>query len=209
LLEKGTSDEYLFHGGYRLLRAGTWRVEQGGHWIGFEQELDGERGWAYRYRKTIRLLAGEPGFVIGYLLENSGAKIIDINHYNHNFTLIDGTPYGPDYAVEFALSTGEPRSINDLAWFRDTTIEVVHPLGDRSLWIQLYEGPGRIDYNAATVRNLITGASISFDGDAPIERMVFWAVARAACPEPFIRIRLDPGETKTWSSTYRFSADSR
>jgi hypothetical protein len=42
----------------------------------------------------------------------------------------------------------------------------------------------------------------------PIERMVFWAVERAACPERFFRIKLDPGEGKTWSSTYRFSADS-
>lgn len=209
LLEKGTSDEYLFHGEYRLRRAGTWRIEQGGDWISFEQVLDGERGWAYRYRKTIRLPAGEPGFVIDYRLENSGARSVDINHYNHNFTLIDGTPYGPDYAVEFAFATDEPKSINDLAWFRDGAIEVERPLGDRSLWTELYKGPGRIDYNTATVRNQITGAAVSFDGDAPIERMVFWAVERAACPEPFIRIRLDPGETTTWSSAYRFSADSR
>ena len=208
LLEKGTSDEYLFHGDYRLLRAGTWRIEQGGDWIRFEQVLGGERGWAYRYRKTIRLLDGEPGFSMDYRLENSGAKTVDINHYNHNFTLIDGLPYGPDYLVEFAFATREPRSIDDLAWFRNGAIEVRRPLGDRSLWIQLYEGPGRVDYNAATVRNQVTGAAVSFEGDAPMERMVFWAVERAACPEPFSRIRLDPGEAKTWFSSYRFSTDS-
>jgi hypothetical protein len=207
LLAKGTSEEYLFDGDYRLRRPGIWRMEQGGSWIGFEQVLDGERGWAYRYRKTIRLPDGEPGFAIDYRLENSGTKAVDINHYNHNFTLIDGLPYGPDYLVEFAFSTGEPQLINDLAWFRDGAIQVDRPLGDQSLWIQLYEGPGRMDYNAATVRNQITGAAVSFEGDAPIERMVFWAVERAACPEPFSRIRLDPGEAKTWSSSYRFSAD--
>ena len=122
--------------------------------------------------------------------------------------MIDGLPYGPDYVVEFAFGTDEPISINDVAWFRDSAIRVEHPLGDRSLWIELYEGPGRIDYNTATVRNQITGAAVSFEGDAPIERMVFWAVERAACPEPFTRIKLDPGEATTWSSTYRFSADS-
>jgi hypothetical protein len=206
LLEKGAGAEYLFHGDYRLHRAGTWRVEQVDDRITFEQGLDGERGWAYHYRKTIRLLAGEPGFAVDYRLENRGARNVDIDHYNHNFTLIDGTPYGPDYVVEFAFATGEPKPIDDLAWFRDGAIQVERPLGDRSLWSELYEGPGRIDYNTATVRNLITGASVSFDGDAPIERMVFWAVERAACPEPFIRIRLDPGEAKTWSCTYRLGA---
>jgi hypothetical protein len=198
----------LFDGNYRFRCAGTWRIEQGRGRISFHQVLDGERGWAYRYRKTIRLLDGEPGFAIDYRLENSGTRKVDINHYNHNFTLIDGSPYGPDYLVEFPLATEEPKPINDLAWFRDNAIKVEGPIGDRSLWIQLYEGPGRSDYNAATVRNQITGAAVSFDGDAPIERMVFWAVERAACPEPFSRIRLDPGEATTWSSTYRFSADS-
>ena len=46
------------------------------------------------------------------------------------------------------------------------------------------------------------------EGDAPIERMVFWAVERAACPEPFTRIRLDPGEAKSWSTRYHFHVDS-
>jgi hypothetical protein len=208
LLEKRASEEYGFQGDYRLRRAGTWRIEQGDQWIRFAQVLVGERGWAYCYRKTIRLLDGEPGLVIDYLLENSGVRTIDLYHYNHNFTLIDGSPYGPDYAVEFAFQTDGPKSINGLAWFRDGAIQVERPLGDRSLWIELYQGPGRADYNAATVRNRKTGAAVSFAGDAPIDRMVFWAVERAACPEPFFRIKLDPGEGTTWSSSYRFSAGS-
>jgi hypothetical protein len=208
LLQKGTSDEYLFDADYPLGHAGTWQIEQDGQWIRFEQVLDGERGWAYRYRKTIRLLDCEPGFVIEYFLENSGVKTVDITHYNHNFTLIDGTPYGPDYAVEFALSSDETISINDVAWFRDGAIEVERPLGDRSLWVELYNGPGRVDYNAATVRNKTTGAAVSFEGDTAIERMVFWAVKRAACPEPFVRIRLNPGESTSWSCSYRFSVEA-
>ena len=54
-------------------------------------------------------------------------------------------------------------------------------------------------------RNLRTGAAVEFKGDAPITRMVFWPVERAASPEPFIRILLSPGQTKEWSGHYRFS----
>jgi hypothetical protein len=108
--------------------------------------------------------------------------------------------------VEFTFPADEPKPISDRAWFRDNAIEIERPLGDQSLWAELYKGPSRTDYNAATVRNRTTGAAVSFEGDAPIERMVFWAVERAACPEPFSRIKLDPGEGNIWSSTYRFSA---
>lgn len=54
-------------------------------------------------------------------------------------------------------------------------------------------------------RGLRTGAAVEFKGDAPITRMVFRAVDRAASPEPFIRILLSPGQTQEWSSHYRFS----
>ncbi len=206
MLAKNDAKEYLFHRDYPLLRAGDWQVEQGLDWVSFDQNFRAERGWAYRYRKTIRLLADRPEMIIAYQLENTGEKLIDINQYNHNFTLIDGTPYGPDYSIEFPFVTEQPQRINNLAWFRDNGIEVDRALGEQSLWIEAYRGQARRDYNAATVRNRRTGAAVAFSGDAPIERMVFWAVERAASPEPFIRIYLKPGESQAWSTHYRYSA---
>ena len=209
LLAKGEAEEYQFHGEYRLIRAGEWVIEHGPDRVSFAQDLAGERGWAYRYRKSIRLTSGQPEFVIEHRLENAGTKTIDINHYNHNFTLIDDVPYGPDYRVEFPFATDEPVPINNLAWFRANAIEVDQPLRGNSLWIPVFEGDDPGDYNAALVRNLKTGAAVEFRGDAPITRMVFWAVEPAACPEPFIDIHLAPGQSQEWSSRYRFSVDSK
>ena len=59
LLAKGDAEEYEFHGDYRLIRAGEWVIEHGRDWVSFAQDLAGERGWAYRYRKTIRLAPGQ------------------------------------------------------------------------------------------------------------------------------------------------------
>ncbi len=207
LLQKKQSDEYVFHEDYKLLRAGEWRVEHGPDRILFEQELDGERGWSYRYRKRIRLLAGKSEFEIEYHLENSGEKTIDITHYNHNFTIIDDLPFGPGYRVELPFIPGQTVAANDLARLHGNVIELDQPLGKDSIWIQLYDGEARSDYNAATVLNTRSGAAVSFKGDAPITRMVFWAVERAASPEPFIRLLLQPGEVAEWSSRYRFIAD--
>lgn len=192
--------------GFDEAAAGAWQIESDSDRVEFVQDFEGERGWAYRYRKTIRLAPGRPELTIGHRLENSGANTIDINHYNHNFTLIDGTPYGPDYRVEFPFGSAQAVPISDLAWFRDNAIEVEQALGAKSLWIQLFEGEDPGNYNAALVRNLRTGAAVEFKGDTPITRMVFWAVERAASPEPFIRILLAPGQIKEWSSHYRFSA---
>jgi hypothetical protein len=208
LLEKGAEDEYLFHADYKIIRVGEWQVEHGSDWVNFSQDLVGDRGWAYRYSKSIKLVPERAEFVIQHRLENAGEKTIDINHYNHNFTIIDDVPYGPDYSVEFPFSTEQAKPINDLAWFRQNRIEVLKPLQDNSLWIPVFEGDGSADDNAALVRNNKTGAAVRFKGDTPITRMVFWAVEAAASPEPFIHIKLGPGEVQQWASHYSFSVDA-
>lgn len=207
LLARGSDARYSFSGDYRLVRAGDWSIDKGPDWVSFEQQLDGPRGWAYRYRKTIRLLPGEAGFVMSHRLENRGRKTIDITHYNHNFTLIDAVPYGPDYTVEFPFAATKPVRIGEVARLRGNTIEVEKALGDASLWAVVFEGDDPGGYNAARVRNHRTGAEVSFEGDAPLLRMVFWAVERAACPEPFARLQLPPGDSRDWSIRYRFRAD--
>ena len=127
LLLKGKDSEYRFDGDYKMIRAGEWDIEHGPDRVDFLQDFVGERGWAYRYRKVIRLLPGLPELAIEHRLENTGEKDIDINNYNHNFTLIDDVPYGPDYRVEFPFATASPMPINDLAWFRANAVEVKNP----------------------------------------------------------------------------------
>lgn len=211
LLRKGSEEEYKFHGEYEIIRAGKWEVEHGKDWVEFRQDFVGERGWAYKYKKRIKL--AETGFSIAHRLENSGEKTIDINHYNHNFTSIDDVPYGPDYSVSFPFTAQDLKDINEefpgLAWVRGNQIVVEEALGDRSLWVQVHEGAGPIEYNAGIVRNNKTGAAVHFRGDTPIIKYNFWSVKTAACPEPFIGINLVSGEGQEWTNFYTLTVDEK
>ena len=208
LLERVDKKDYHFFGRYPLVKAGDWTVESGEDWVEFRQELPAPRGWGYRYTKRVQLeKGGRAAFSIYHKLENTGSKTIDINHYNHNFTSIDGTPYGPDYSVTFPFAADEPQPIKDgLAFFRENRIEVTEALGEESLWIRL-RGAGAASDNACTVRNDKTGAAVSFRGDAPISEFRFWAVETAACPEPFIALRIEPGQAQEWTWDYTLEAD--
>jgi hypothetical protein len=206
LLERVDKKDYHFFGRYPLVKPGEWTVRSGPDWVEFHQELQGPRGWAYRYTKRISLGQGQATFAIHHKLENSGAKTIDINHYNHNFTSIDGTPFGPNYSVTFPFAAAEPQQIKeDLAVFRGNGIEVLKPLGEESLWIRL-RGPGTAADNACTIRNNKTKAGVSFQGDVAISEFRFWSVETAACPEPFIAIQLEPGQAKEWTWDYTLEA---
>ena len=207
LLRKSGS-RYRFHGEYEIIRSGEWSIEKGPDWVEFFQDFTGEREWAYRYTKRIELSGDRPGFTISHRLENSGGKRIDINHYNHNFTLIDAVPYGPDYTVTLPFSTEEPREIKaKYADFVEDRIVVHQPLEDNSLWTQLQTGVGPADYNAATIRCNATGAAVKFKGNAPIMKYNFWSVATAACPEPFVHIDIEPGGVQEWAIDYTLMVD--
>jgi hypothetical protein len=205
LLLKDDDRAYHFDRAYRMLRAGKWDVDGTRTQVSFLQEMGGENGWAYRYHKRIRLLPGIPALAITHALENTGTKTIDTDHYNHNFTIIDDCPYGPDYRIEFPFTTPTPIPLKHLGWFRGNTIDVQQALQGESIWLPVHGGGGQAE-NAALIRNERTGAAVRFQGDAPLTRMVFWAVERAACPEPFVSIRLAPGQAMHWQYRYLFSA---
>jgi hypothetical protein len=209
LLRKNDREKYYFLGKYELIRAGAWEIEHGDTWVDFSQDFVGERGWAYRYHKRVELTSDRPGLNIVHRLENTGKKKIDINHYNHNFTLIDEVLYGPDYSVEFPFPKTEPEAIRDVGIFHGNRIEATRRLGGKSLSKLVHPGPGPVAYNAGKVRNNKTGAEVHFKGDAPIIKYNFWSVETAACPEPFIGIVLEPGQVQEWTNEYTFAADNK
>lgn len=206
LLRRPDLEPYAFDGAYEVATPGTWDVDLQATEARFEQVLHGDRGWAYRYVKTVRLLPGEPALAIGHELENLGSKTLATDVYNHNFTVIDATPYGPDYTVQLPFTTDPPRPIGEHATLSGDRIVVERPLGDTALWSPILEGGGPVAHHAATIRNDRTGASVSFQGDRPITKMVFWAVERAACPEPFVALEIPPGEVRRWTTTYTYEA---
>jgi len=64
--------------------------------VEFTQELsDPAAGYAYLYRKTVRLEKGKPQMVIEHSLKNTGQRPIQSTVYNHNFVSIDKAGPGP------------------------------------------------------------------------------------------------------------------
>jgi hypothetical protein len=56
-----------------------------------------------------------------------------------------------------------------------------------------------------TLTHTGTGIQLRIEGNAPFEKVNVWGMSRVICPEPFIRIRLKPGESKTWFARYILS----
>ena len=72
-------------------------------------------GYAYLYKKTVRLTKGKPQLVLEHSLKNTGTKIIESSVYEHNFYMIDGKPAGPDFTVKFPFDVRATADLKGMA----------------------------------------------------------------------------------------------
>jgi len=198
------NEPYRFNRNYKIVEPLPWRVDRSEHSITFSQTLPATSGWGYEYSKEIELAPDKQEFVIRYRLKNTGTKPIDTTYYCHNFVVFDGKPLAPGTRVVTAFKPDGLPTIKDIASITAAGIELVKPLpeGD-SLWREF----GGRTFTAADNDTAIQGpgTTVRITGDTAPEKMVFYAIGKAICIEPVIRIKLAPGEVGTWSDRYRFA----
>ena len=190
---------------YDIVDPGRWTVRPAKDRIEFVHELKSDLGYAYRYTKTIRLVAGKPEMLIEHTLRNTGKKVIATHQYNHNFFVM-GEPTGPDTRVTFpfALKPKQPLSSN-FAEVRDGKLVYTAELPKGPSVFTEFEGfgPSADDYDIR-VENRKARAGVRIQGDRPIHKMIFWSIRPTVCPEAYISLEISPGTQEKWTYRYTF-----
>lgn len=204
-LRKPDEKAYRVFGTYEIVDPGKWTVNPGSDRITFTHELKHPAGYRYVYTKVVRLEASRPEMVIEHRLKNAGTLPIESSQYNHNFFVIDGQPTGPDATVTFPF---EARATRDLAGRAQVAGKQLTYLKEiqrgESVFTEI-EGFGATadDYDLR-VENRKAGAGVRITGDRPLSKLVFWSIRTTLCPEPYIDIRVAPGQETTWQIRYQF-----
>jgi hypothetical protein len=211
VLEKTDDSAYAFWKRYRIQKPGSWNTVTEPGKMTFHQDLQGPNGWSYDYTKTVELAADVPELRIKGRLKNTGTKTIDTDHYGHNFSRIDDVPAGTNYTLEFPFA---PRLGPDskTQGCLEVTGRSLHftknPAPDQAIWVRL-DGFERREDNAIRIVNHATKSTLSIITDQPLSKLVFYSSGGVLCPEPFIKLNIPPGQTREWTTTYRFEVDAR
>lgn len=190
---------------YDIVDNGKWTVEKSPDSVVFTQTLGDTNGYAYTYRKAVKLTAGKPELVLEHSLRNTGTKVIATKAYDHNFFVLDGLPSGPDFTVKFPFAPHATRDLKGAAETRGNELTYLHelPKGE-SVYTGLQGyGDSAKDYNI-TVENRKAGAGVHITGDRPLAEMVFWSIRTTVCPEAYVGMRIEPGQEYTWRIAYQF-----
>ena len=94
---------------YEIADPGEWTIHKESDRVDFVHELDAGNGYAYVYRKTLRLTANAPELVLEHSLKNTGQKTINTTVYNHNFFTLDGEGPSEGLTITVPYQIQSPR----------------------------------------------------------------------------------------------------
>jgi len=190
---------------YDITDPGRWTVQRGPDWISFAQEVPSTDGYAYLYRKTVRLTKGKPELVLEHSLKNTGQKAIETEVYDHNFFVIDNQGSGPDFVVQFPFEAKATGDVKDILDVRDKQVTFRRKLEKNETVLTPISGFGgnASDYNIA-LENRKSGAGVRVTSDQPLSRVVFSSAAKVVSPEAYVSVKVAPGRERQWRIAYEF-----
>ena len=211
VLYKLDEKPYDFSRYYEILNPGKWSVKKNKDKVLFVHDLQ-DKIYSYHYEKTVQLIKDKPELVLTHSLKNTGNHVIETSVYDHNFFVIDKYPTGPGLVVRFPFNLkydkNGPEVVGwgEMGEIKDNQISFLRTIGNGEFVecpvIEGY-GPTSKDYEIR-IENRITGAGVRITCDQSFFKLAFWACPTTLCPEPYIKIKVEPGKEITWTIRYEF-----
>jgi hypothetical protein len=192
---------------YPLADGGRWTVDRHAGSVEFRQEVtDPETGYGYDYRKTVSLVEGQARMAIAHTLRNTGRRTLETSVYNHNFLYLDRQAPGPGLVltVPFQIQADPPLNPK-IAEVRGNQLLPVKTLtGEESIYTVLSGfGASPKDYDFR-VESRDLGVGVRITADRPLAKAALWAIRAPHSIEPFVAMRIEPGEEFTWRLQYDY-----
>jgi hypothetical protein len=209
VLRKVDDSPYKFGFRYPIVDLGKWKVRVKKDQVTFTQTLQSPLGYAYVYEKTLKLDKHQPVLILEHHMKNTGTKAIDTEVYDHDFFMLDNVPTGPGMSVHFPFEPQAKRSLEPRGKIDGKDIVYAQEVGTGpgqavSSYLTGYSSsPADYDF---TVENRNTGVGVEQTSDSPIAQLNFWSIHTTICPEAYIHVNVQPGETGHWNIRYRFFA---
>jgi len=196
------NDKYDRFRTYPILNQGKRTTTATKTSVRFDQVIANDpSGYGYSYTKTVRLLPGKPTLVIEDRLKNTGKKPIDTTVYNHHFMTISPGEEAVELQAPFPLKNSRPMPA-DVIKFDGARMTYLRGLtGQEQVASDLTGFTNAVSDNDFRVTNTKTGYGVRIRADMPVTRLLWWSVPSTMGIEPYMDVKLKPGEEKRWSHT--------
>lgn len=160
-------------------------------------------GYGFILKK--RLYIEENTFVIEYVLENIGEKLIYTNEYVHNFLAINRQLLDEHYQLKFPFRLNpirlrevvNPGLVTQFGWHE---IEWQSTPKSDIFFSSLFSG--KLNEPVWELRHDEARVRIREEVDFPIQKLNLWGNGHVVSPEVFFEISVLPGESIKWQRRY-------
>lgn len=168
----------------------------------FETQTPAVDGFAYFERREIKLSGSE--IIEKVTFTNSGEKEIHTQEFCHNFLSLAGEEISPNYILDVpAVDVPEGFQSNAMI-YRDGCFTFSSYPDKACYFDDKNNTKGRNDY--AWIMRTKTGKAFCYGKvDFTPVRVSVWSDYYTLCPEMFVAIDLNPGESTSWQRTWGFS----
>jgi hypothetical protein len=201
-LTRDTPGDYHFSHPYPLatLFPVEVKVEADGRALTVRQRAATATPYRYDYSKTYTVSADHE-LTIQYRLTNTGTSAWSFEHYNHHWFRPSDTEIGPGYRVVTGFLLPE---IPTKFLLEPSSLRLAAPLGPgEAAWYGSdleHSGSSRNTFELS-VDGVV---KVLYEGTFVPARFALYASEQGFCPEVFKRAVLQPGESVSWTVTYRF-----
>lgn len=201
ILKRDTQKYDRFHT-YPVLNAGKRTTSATRTSIRFTQVVAGDpSGYGYTLTKTVRLTPGKAQLVIEDRLMNTGKKPIDTTVYNHHFMTLSPGEDGVELEAPFKLANARPMPA-DVVKFDGQRMRYLRGLtGQEQVASDLTGFTSAVSDNDFKVTDTKSGFGVRIRADRPVTRLLWWSVPSTMGIEPYMDIKLAPGQDMRWSHT--------
>lgn len=203
LKKEGTA--YLFHQSYDL-RPAKFTHQASDKKLVMRCTGDLHEGFGYELVKTIELC--DDGLTIEYELTNTGEKTIHTTEYTHNFLAINHLEMGEGYSLLLPSPTvpGEfGEFVNpDATLSVQSSSVVLHRPATQPFFISHVCGQQSTPAAWQLIHAQILLA-LSEEVSFPAQKINLWGTSHVISPELFVEIHVAPGNTTSWTRSYRIN----
>ena len=158
-------------------------------------------GYGYSHSKTVTMVPGKPQMTIEVRLKNTGRKPIDTTVYNHHFTTLSPGNEAIELVAPFKLVNARPMP-NDVIKIDGARMTYLRGMtGQEQIASDLTGWGDSASDNDFRITNTKTGYGLRLRADLPIARLLWWSIPTTLSLEPYMAIKLAPGEEKRWTHT--------
>lgn len=192
---------------YPILNEGKRTTVVSRNSIRFTQVIDKDpSGYGYVFTKIVTLVPGKAELRIEDHLKNIGKKPIDTSVYNHHFMTLSPGEDGVELTAPFKLGHTRPMPA-DVVRFDGNRMTYLRGLTDEEQVASDLTGfSNAISDNDFKVMATKSGFGVRLRADKPVTRLLWWSVPSTMGIEPYMDIKLKPGQETHWTHTLDYFA---